>query len=350
MTASSATMTAQPTKPSSSPATVKMKSVDDRRDEAAAGERAVEQPLAVQAAGADRDLRLEAVVAGPGQVLRGVQERGQPGQLVPLQQVQLGDGVDAAGHGGEQAEHPVQPDAGDHDHAGQREDQHQHDAEGGLAFDQEDQRGGGERGQPRVPQPRPAGRVVTTGEQPRGGQDQAELGELRRLDLETAGHVDPGLRAVHRLADREHGQQEQQRQAVDDRRPASDAAVVRARGGHHQDEPERGPEDRLLQVGVRVEPGLPQRRLGRRPDQHRAERRERAGDGEQQPVPGPGHPAPGERPPEQGPPPGRERAGPGPGPAARREPDAHRCTFAFPVPGIGGSFPPGSAALWPSRP
>ena len=51
----------------------------DRGDEVAAGERAVEQALAVQAAGADRDLGLEAVVAGAGQVLGGVQERRSAG-------------------------------------------------------------------------------------------------------------------------------------------------------------------------------------------------------------------------------------------------------------------------------
>ena len=75
-----------------------------------------------------------------------MQERGQPGQLVPLEQVQPGDRVDRAGDRREQAEHPVQADAGDDDDAGQGEHEHQHDAEGRLALDQDDQRGGGEGG------------------------------------------------------------------------------------------------------------------------------------------------------------------------------------------------------------
>ena len=321
----------------------------DRGDEVAAGERAVEQALAVQAAGADRDLGLEAVVAGAGQVLGGVQERGQPGQLVPLEQVHLGDHVDGAGYPREQAEDPVQPDAGDDNDAGQGEDEDEHDAEGGS---RSTRTMSGAAARAARPASRSAdGRTgLPPGQQPGGRQDQAELGELGRLDLEAARERDPGLGPVDRLADGEDGQQQQQRDAVEVRRPAPDAPVVHARGGHHQHEPEHGPQDRLLQVRVRVEPGLAQRRLGRRPDQHGPQRRQRAGDGEQQPVPGPGHPALGERPAEPRLTPGRERAGPGPGPAARRKPDAHRFTVAFPVPGIGRHLPPGRAALWPSRP
>ena len=63
------------------------------RDEVARHQLAVEQALAEHPARADRDLGLGRVVAGPGQVGGRVQEGGEPGQLVGLQQVQ------AAGRG-----------------------------------------------------------------------------------------------------------------------------------------------------------------------------------------------------------------------------------------------------------
>ena len=77
---------------------------------------------------------------------------------------------------------------------------------------------------------------------PGDAKDQAELGELRGFDLEPAGQRDPGLRPVHPLPRRaEHGEQQQQRHAVDHRRPSAEPAVVDARDDEHQDDPEHRP-------------------------------------------------------------------------------------------------------------
>ena len=91
-------------------------------------------------------------------------------------------------------------------------------------------------------------------------QDQRDLGELRRLDLEAAGQRDPRLRAVDVGAERgEHGQQGQQRQR---RRPtgvqAFSCLVVGQADHEHQDQPDDHPEQLLLQVGARVLAGREQ--------------------------------------------------------------------------------------------
>ena len=113
-----------------------------RRDEVARHQLAVEQALAEHAAGADRDLGLGRVVAGPGQVGGRVQERGKPGELVILEQVQAAGGGDAdRDHGGEHREN-AQPQAGQHDHGPGHHDEDQGHAQGRLDRHQGDQRGG----------------------------------------------------------------------------------------------------------------------------------------------------------------------------------------------------------------
>ncbi len=241
---------------------------------------------------------------------------------------------------GEAAEHPVHPDARHDDHAHQGEHQDERDAEGGLLLHQGDQRRGGEERVEHVPDRRAARGQFPARQQPRGGQHKTELGELRRLDLETAGQRDPRLRAVHRLADDEHRREQQQRQDVQVRGQALDHPVVDQRGDEHQQQAEHRPDDRLLQVGVRVEAGLAQERLGRRPDEHGADRGERAGRGDQQPVPRPGDAALGERAVQRRPAVRREGARPRSRPAPGRETDAH---FAASF-GRAGRTPPGSAA------
>ena len=236
-----------------------------------------------------------------------------------------------------------------HDHADQGEGQDQGDAEGGFLLDQGDQRGGSQGREGDVLDRRAARRQVAPRQQPRGCEDKAKLGEFRGLDLEAAWQGDPRLRAVHRLADGEDGEEEQQGQAVQDRGPAPDPTVVDRRRDEHQDQAEDRPEGRLRQVRVRVEARLAQLRLGRRPDEHRAEDGQRAGDKDQRPVPGPGDAALGERPREGRPVARCERAGPRAGPATGREADAH-----LPPPlviaarfGSAGRLPPGMAAFWP---
>ena len=212
-------------------------------------------------------------------------------------------------------------------------DEDQHHAEGGLALHQQDQRRGREDGEADVLQAWPARLPrlrrldAAAGQDPGGAEDQPELGELRRLDLEPAGQRDPGLRPVDPLPRRaEHREQQQQRQAVDRRRPPAEPAVVDAGGDEHEDDPEPAPQQLLLQVGVRVRADGPQFRLGRRPDQHRADDGEPDGDGDQQPVPGPGEAALGERAGQRRAPLRRERAPARACPRPGRDADAHRRT------------------------
>ena len=232
-----------------------------------------------------------------------------------------------------QAGHPVQPDAGQHDHGGQREDEDQHHAEGRLALHQQDQRRGREDGEADVLQAWPARLPwlrrldAAAGQYPGGAQDQPELGELRRLDLEPARQRDPGLRAVDPLPRRaEHREQQQQRQGVDHRCPPTEPPVVDAGGDEHQDDPEPAPQQLLLQVSVRVRADGPQLRLGRRPDQQCAEDREPDRDGDQQPVPGPDEAALSEPAGQRRAPLRRERAPARACPRPGRDADAHRCT------------------------
>ena len=107
--------------------------------------------------------------------------------------------------------------------------------------------------------------------------DQADLRELRRLDREAAAEHDPRVRAVDRRAERRStATSPRQARRVDDRRvraqqPVVDSAAVTT--------PSTSPMARLSRCcfrnAVRVVAGSAAR-PGRRPDQQRAEQRQRA--------------------------------------------------------------------------
>ena len=118
--------------------------------------------------------------------------------------------------------------------------------------------------------------VALLGEDHRHPDDDRDLGELRRLDLEPRRQHDPRVRAVDGRADgRQHDDQAQARQHVDDRGVRAQRPVVDERGAagqqHADDRVERVP----LEERLRVEPGQHHALAGGRPDEQRAEHDER---------------------------------------------------------------------------
>ena len=94
------------------------------REEVAAILRPVRQALPDEPAGADGDLRLEELVAGPLRIGLRVQEADEPLLLVVLEHVGPRDGHDSDRHGREHAE-PAQARPGQEEHA--RKDRHEHE-------------------------------------------------------------------------------------------------------------------------------------------------------------------------------------------------------------------------------
>ena len=180
---------------------------------------------------------------------------------------------------------PAQLQPGQHDHADEDGQQDQGDAERRLLDDEPDQRRGAHDGQRDLARPRPLAGVAQPAEHQRADQHEGQLGELGRLDLEPAGQVDPGVRAVDHAAQRaEHGDQAEQRDTVDHRGPGPDPADVERGHRHHQDQPDSEPERLLVQVRARVSAGGDQPRLGGRPDEQGAEDAQRQYRRDQQPV------------------------------------------------------------------
>src|SRR5215467_14164443 len=124
--ASSATMVMAPTKPSSSPATEKMKSVCCSGTKLPA-QLPVEQALAEHPARADRDLGLGGAVAGAQRVGGWVDERGEPPHLVRLEHMQAPHGQPGERTGHAQRHEPPQPHAGHDDDAHQQHQQQDDD-------------------------------------------------------------------------------------------------------------------------------------------------------------------------------------------------------------------------------
>src|ERR1039458_1472387 len=137
-TASRQMITTVPAKPSSSPATAKMKSVCCSGTKLPAISWPWKSPRPKKAARANGDLRLSSAVAGAARISGWVQERRQAADLVGLEQMQVDHregGQCSPGHEGGQ---PAQPDARDRDQAGQQ-GHHQHDdAQVGLGHDATD--------------------------------------------------------------------------------------------------------------------------------------------------------------------------------------------------------------------
>ena len=214
------------------------------------------EALAEQAAGAQRDLRLDDVIAGPRLVRLRVEEGQQPGLLVRLEHER-----EQHRQGGP---HRHQS-GGDEPQAQTAQDHHQpargHDQHGGpevrLARHQgggnQDQAGGDQQApgelRPVLRQP-----VVEAGQ----GEHEGDLDDLRRLKPDRT-EIQPPLRAQAGVADHRHRQQQQHAEPVDRiGRGVPDLRVDQRERDHHpeahrvEDQVARGP-GRPRASGDRIE-------------------------------------------------------------------------------------------------
>ena len=227
-----------PSRPSSSPATVNTKSVCCSGTKPGAGLRAVEEPLAEEAAVADRDPGLLDVVAGAARVEVGVGEGEEAVELVLLEEAAR-DGGDRGGHA---AARPAAPASGAVRRRSATTPSTVADSTSMVP------RSGWSRistagtpaiasiptTSPRLPPPRgdaaAAAYVGALGDPQRHPDHHGELGELRRLDRHPA-ELQPRPRAVDGAAHRQHQHQPGDRAEVDERRDDPHPPVV---GGQHQ--------------------------------------------------------------------------------------------------------------------
>ena len=156
----------------------------------------VEQPLAVDAAGADRDLRLPHVVAGALGVGGRVVERAEPVHLVVLEHTGLhrDERDQAAPTTRPTTQRSGAPDTATTPSTIARDDQR--GAEVRLQHDQAERYGGERQGEHHVDVARRVLGVALLRQQHRQADDQRDLRELRRLDREAGRQHDPGVRAV----------------------------------------------------------------------------------------------------------------------------------------------------------
>ena len=108
----------------------------------------------------------------------------------------------------------------------------------------------------------------------RSPDGERELGELRRLK-DGGSKGDPTARAVHRLTDYEHGQQEADARHHEPGREQTEPAEVEPRRENHQDETEARVHPLPHEEEVRI--AVPQcgRRRGGAIDHHKPERQQR---------------------------------------------------------------------------
>ena len=139
---SSTTIPAAPTRPSSSPATEKTKSVCWNGMNPPWVCAALEQALAAEAAGADGDPDLPGLVADALRVGGGVGEGDQPVPLVRREHRRRQRHGDRGHDQRDSADDPARGRAGDADHAERERSEHQRRAEVGLEHDQADRHGG----------------------------------------------------------------------------------------------------------------------------------------------------------------------------------------------------------------
>ena len=175
--------------------------------------RAVQPALAGDAAGADRDGRLDGVVAGAERVLRRVEQREHALALVVVQQrPQRAAGSPTPSDAEAADDAPAEAGEEDDEEAG-RADQHR-GAEVGLAHDQRHRHASSIAGHDEVAQPQ---RRLVAVEVPRQHQRHRDLHHLRGLDARDAD-VQPAPRAVHDLAEQRHARRAAQ---AERRRPGS---------------------------------------------------------------------------------------------------------------------------------
>ena len=140
-------------------------------------------------------------------------------------------------------------------------------------------------------------RVDPGREQHRHAQDDRDLHELGGLEREAAADHDPRVRAVDRGAERgEHQQDQEDREAVQDRHGGAQGAVAEPDRADHQGEADAGvqqvPDQEVVRVAL-VELGAV---AGRRVDEGRADQGERDGREQYRPVEPAGQRVAGEQP------------------------------------------------------
>ena len=186
----------------------------------------------------------------------------------------------------EQADRPPRAHAGRDEHA-ERRGRHDHRrAEVGLQHDQHQRDGDEHEREQHVDRRRRPVRAIAAALREQHGQpdDQAELHELRRLDLEPAAEADPGVRAVDRHAGREHEQQAEYACQISEWSRAAQHLRVQPRRGDREPGRDREVDQVAVEVPVRVAPGRPLDVARRGPDEHRADQRQRERGAGEQPV------------------------------------------------------------------
>ena len=195
-------------------------------------------PLAEQAAGTQRNFRLQDVISGAKRVRFGIEERQDARLLIVVQELP-GD------RPGAESEHNAHTDLPrldtcqeQHDPAAKREQQRRPQI--GLT---QDQRGGREDHQQRRQVGPDASEPVQGDavEIARESQHQPDLHELRRLQLDDA-EVDPALCAHDRRAEQFHADQQGEGEAVNRVRRAQPEADVDHGNGEHHDEARAEPD------------------------------------------------------------------------------------------------------------
>ena len=206
------------------------------------------RPLHVAAAGelpgAHRDLRLPHVVAGAQRVV-GRGEEGQHALALVVLHAEVPDQRRGDERRDDRADQQARPHAGDQEHAGDHRREHRGTAQVRLDRGQQHRRRGDadHRQDLAVAQPALGQAREVAGDH----QRRRELGELRRLQADAA-QPEPAHRAAGLVADREHGRERDQADAVEHRREAEQALVVEAEDEQHAGQAERGPDDLAREV------------------------------------------------------------------------------------------------------
>ena len=212
--------------------------------------RPLQEPLAPQPARAQRDLRLDDVVAGPQRIALRVHERRDPRLLVVVQVAEriLRRKRDWDRHRRDLP--PPHPGRQEHRRADDRRDHPRPQVR--LLQDQQHRHRHHDRGrhqEQRVAHLLPA-RLVEPGRQ---RHHQPDLGQLARLQLQPPD-LDPALRPLPHMPDPQDQHQQRDRPAIDQPPHPRDQPDVHHGDAQHHHQPEAEADDVLLRVGLRAPP------------------------------------------------------------------------------------------------
>ena len=230
--------------------------------------RAPQVASAEQPTRADRDLRLGPVVVGSLRVVLGIEERGEPGDLIVLHQAELERPEDQ--HDGSERKHSQVPGPGPRHDQDPHEDGHEDDRRPQVGLEEDQEPGdGGDRGRSVQGLEGQVARPELGQECSKHG-DQCQLGQLGGCELEPE-QLEPPLGPADGRAERRSDQDQQgEARHVDDARVDLDEPVVEARGDQDDHDAERDEGQLLLQVEPRVDPLGHERRVGRGVDRDQA--------------------------------------------------------------------------------